>query len=75
VKEKGSANKQGNDRVLVWLLGSMEPFVREQVETMISVAEVWSSLETQFVGKSNKMQANRIMHELVNLKQHSRSVT
>ncbi|KAM0826787.1 hypothetical protein ACQ4PT_068640 [Festuca glaucescens] len=75
VKEKGSANKQVNDRVLVWLLGSMEPSVREQVETMTSVAEVWSSLETQFAGKSNKMQANRIMHELVNLKQHSRSVT
>lgn len=58
VKEKGSANKQVNDRVLVWLLGSMEPSVREQVETMTSVAEVWSSLETQFAGKSNKMQAN-----------------
>uniref|UniRef100_A0ACD6AL12 Uncharacterized protein n=1 Tax=Avena sativa TaxID=4498 RepID=A0ACD6AL12_AVESA len=52
----------------------MEPSAREQVETMTSVAEVWSSLETQFAGKSNKMQANRILHELCSLKQCSRSV-
>jgi hypothetical protein len=75
VKETGPTNKQVNDRVLVWLLGSMEPSVREQVETMTSVAEVWLSLETQFAGKSNKMQANRIMHELGSLKQGSRSIT
>jgi len=74
-KERSAISKQINDRVLVWMLGSMEPSVREQVETMTSVAEVWSSLETQFAGKSNKMQANRIMHELCSLKQHSRSVT
>lgn len=53
----------------------MEPIVREQVETMATVAEVWAALECQFFGKSNKMQATRIMHELTHMKQGSMSVT
>jgi hypothetical protein len=53
----------------------MEPTIREQVETFATVAEVWSALENQFVGKSNNMQATRIMHELTHLKQGSRSMT
>lgn len=74
--EKGGAGrKQINDKVLVWLLGSMEPKIREQVEGMDTVCEVWSSLKKQFAGKTNKMQATRIMHELTNLKQRSRSIT
>ena len=59
----------------MWLLGSMEPPIREQVETMTTVFEVWKALEKQFSGKSNKMQATRIMQELTNLKQGSKSVT
>ena len=55
-KDDNGAN-QVNDRVLVWLLGSMVPTVCEQVETMETVAEVWSALEKQFSGKSNKMHA------------------
>ena len=47
--------KQVNDRVLVWLLGSMEPPIREQVETMTTIFEVWKALEKQFSRKSNKM--------------------
>jgi hypothetical protein len=47
--------KQVNDKVLVWMLGSMEPTVREQVETMANVSEVWTTLEKQFARKSNKM--------------------
>uniref|UniRef100_A0A8R7VIA3 Retrotransposon gag domain-containing protein n=1 Tax=Triticum urartu TaxID=4572 RepID=A0A8R7VIA3_TRIUA len=53
----------------------MEPPIREQVETMTTIFEVWKALEKQFSGKSNKMQATRIMHELTNLKQGSKSVT
>jgi hypothetical protein len=53
--------RQVNDKVLVWLFGSMEPIVRQQVEIMTTVLEVWSALEKQFSGKSNKMQATRIM--------------
>jgi hypothetical protein len=46
VNEEGEKeNKQINDRVLVWLLSSMEPTIREQVETFATVAEVWSALE------------------------------
>lgn len=49
--EKGGAGrKQINDKVLVWLLGSMEPKIREQVEGMDTVCEVWSSLKKQFAG-------------------------
>ena len=43
--EMDSQTKQINDRVLVWLLGSMEPIVREQVETMATVAEVWDAIK------------------------------
>jgi hypothetical protein len=57
----------------VWLLGGMESTIREQVETMETVAEVWCDLETQFSEKSNKMQATRVMHELLHLKQGTRS--
>ena len=67
--------KQINDRVLVWMLGSMEPIVRQQVEIMTTVYDVWAALEKQFAGKSNKMQATRIMDELTHLKQGSKSVT
>ena len=71
----GATKKQINDKVLVWLLGSMEPPIREQVENIDTVYKVWSSLQRQFAGKTNKMQATRIMHELTNLKQGSRSLT
>jgi len=53
----------------------MEHIVREQVETMATVAEVWDALQNQFAGKSNKMQATRIMLELLHLKQGTKSVT
>lgn len=44
--EKGGAGmKQINDKVLVWLLGNMEPQIREQVESMDTVYEVCSSLQ------------------------------
>lgn len=56
------------------MLSSMEPIIREQVETLTTPVEVWSELERQFAGKSNKMQATRIMHELTHLKQGSRFV-
>ncbi|KAK1617259.1 hypothetical protein QYE76_022776, partial [Lolium multiflorum] len=67
--------KMINDRVLVWLLGSMEPIVRQQVEIISRVSEVWTALEKQFAGKSNKMQATRIMEELTHLNQGTKSVT
>uniref|UniRef100_A0ACD5VSA3 Uncharacterized protein n=1 Tax=Avena sativa TaxID=4498 RepID=A0ACD5VSA3_AVESA len=67
--------KQINDKVLVWLLASMEPIVRQQVEIMQTVYEVWSALERQFAGKSNKMQATHIMDELTHLKQGTKNVT
>jgi transposase InsO family protein len=73
--QSDASAKQINDKVLVWMLGSMEPTVREQVETMASVSEVWTALENQFAGKSNKMQATRVMHELTHLKQDSKSIT
>ncbi|KAI5015094.1 hypothetical protein ZWY2020_056484 [Hordeum vulgare] len=73
--KSGTITKQINDRVLVWLLGSMEPPIREQVETMTTIFEVWKALEKQFLEKSNKMQATRITQELTNLKQSSKSMT
>ena len=73
--EMDAQTKQINNRALVWLLGSMELVVREQVETMSTVAEVWGALHNQFAGKSNKMHAARIMHELLHLKQDTKSVT
>lgn len=72
-EEDDITNKQLNDRVLVWMLSTMELIIREQV-TLTTPAEVWTELERQFAGKSNKMQATRIMHELTHLKQGSRSV-
>lgn len=42
---------------------------------MSSVSEVWTALENQFAGKSNKMQATRIMEELTHLNQGTKSVT
>ncbi|WVZ80039.1 LOW QUALITY PROTEIN: hypothetical protein U9M48_027554 [Paspalum notatum var. saurae] len=74
-KELNAQDKQINARVLVWLLSSMEPIVREQVKILAIVVDVWLSLESQFARKSNKMQATRIMHEITHLKQDSRSVT
>uniref|UniRef100_A0A0A9F1E3 Uncharacterized protein n=1 Tax=Arundo donax TaxID=35708 RepID=A0A0A9F1E3_ARUDO len=53
----------------------MEPVVPKQVETMGTVTEVLLALENQFAGKSNKMRATRIMHELTHLKQGSKSIT
>lgn len=73
--EMDAQTKQINDRELVWLLGSMEPIVREQIKTMATVVEVWGALQNQFAGKSNKMQAARIMHKLLHLKQGTKSVT
>lgn len=74
-ENRDTRTKQTNDKVLVWLLGSMEPSIRGQVETMETVHEVWSSLHKQFAGKTNKMQATRITNDLINLKQGSKSVT
>jgi len=74
-RSRDTHTKQINDRVLVWLLGSMEPIVRQQVEIMSTVSELWTSLEKQFAGKSNKMQATRIMEELTHLNQGTKSVT
>jgi hypothetical protein len=73
-REVDIASKQISDRVLVWMLNSMEPIIREQVKTLTTPTEVWSELERQFAEKSNKMQATRSMHELTHLKQGSRSV-
>lgn len=66
---------QQQKRVMVWLLGSMEKTVREQVEGLHSAAEVWTSIEKQFSGKSNKMQVSRIFHELRHIKQEQKTVT
>ncbi|KAM3244064.1 hypothetical protein ACQJBY_055772 [Aegilops geniculata] len=66
---------QNQKRVMVWLLGSMEKTVREQVEGFQSAAEVWTSIEKQFSGKSNKMQVSRIFHELRQIKQEQKTVT
>jgi hypothetical protein len=75
MKSGDTSARQINDRVLVWLLESMEPIVRQQVEIMTTVFEVWVALEKQFSGKSNKMQATRIMGELTHLNQGTQSVT
>ncbi|KAM0831630.1 hypothetical protein ACQ4PT_065408 [Festuca glaucescens] len=66
---------QNSKRVMVWLLGSMEKSVREQVEGFQTAAKVWSSIEKQFSGKSNKMQVSRILHEMTHIKQDQKSVT
>lgn len=66
---------QNRKRVMVWLLSSMEKTVREQVEGLQSAAEVWTSIEKQFSGKSNKMQVSQIFHELRHIKQEQKTVT
>lgn len=66
---------QSQKRVMVWLLSSMDNAVREQVEGFQTAAEVWTSIEKQFSGKSNKMQVTRILHELRNIKQEQKTVT
>ncbi|XP_047051518.1 uncharacterized protein LOC124656911 [Lolium rigidum] len=53
--------KQTNDKVLVWLLGSMKPSIRGQVETMETVHEVWSSLHKQ-VRRRDKKKLYRDLH-------------
>ncbi|CAM0907968.1 unnamed protein product [Alopecurus aequalis] len=60
---------------MVWLLGSMERSVREQVENFQTAAEVWTNIEKQFSGKSNKMQVCRILHEMRHIKQEQKTVT
>lgn len=67
--------EQNQKRVMVWLLGSMEKTVREQVESFQTAAEVWTSIEKQFSGKSNKMQVSRILHEMWHFTQDQKSVT
>jgi hypothetical protein len=67
--------EQNHKRVMVWLLSSMEKSVREQVENFKTAAEVWTSIEKQFSGKSNKMQVSRILHEMRHIKQDQKSVT
>uniref|UniRef100_A0A0A9EQ42 Retrotransposon gag domain-containing protein n=1 Tax=Arundo donax TaxID=35708 RepID=A0A0A9EQ42_ARUDO len=59
---------------MVWLLGSMEPSVCEQVENLQTPAEVWKEIGEQFSGKTNKMQVTRVLHEMRNLKQGQRSI-
>lgn len=73
--KQDNATKQLNDKILVWPLGSIEPEIRQQVESMTTIAEAWSTIANQFARMSNKMQSTRIMHELLHLKQGSRSVT
>ncbi|CAM0909195.1 unnamed protein product [Alopecurus aequalis] len=79
VKKPGEVTQdqwdQNQKRVMVWLLSSMEKTVREQVEGFQSAAEVWTSIEQQFSGKSNKMQVTRIFHELRHIKQEQKTVT
>jgi hypothetical protein len=42
---------------------------------MATAVEAWDALQNQFASKSNKMQAARIMHELLHLKPGTKSVT
>jgi hypothetical protein len=67
--------EQNQQRVMVWLLGSMDASVREQVENLQTAAEIWNEIEKQFSGKSNKMQVCRILHEMSYIKQDEKSVT
>ncbi|KAM0893935.1 hypothetical protein ACQ4PT_024828 [Festuca glaucescens] len=60
---------------MVWLLWSMEPSVREQVENLQTAAEVWKEIGQQLSGKTNKMQVPRVLREMRKLKQGQRSVT
>jgi hypothetical protein len=67
--------EQNQQRVMVWLLSSMEKIVREQVENLQTAAEIWEDIEKQFSGKSNKMQLCRILYEMKHIKQENKSVT
>ncbi|CAM0954931.1 unnamed protein product [Alopecurus aequalis] len=67
--------EQSQQRVMVWLLSSMEKTVREQVENLQTAAEIWKDIEKQFSGKSNKMQVCRILYEMRHIKQENKSVT
>ncbi|CAO2181652.1 unnamed protein product [Urochloa humidicola] len=67
--------EQNQQRVMVWLLGSMESSVREQVENLQTPTEVWKEIGNQFSGKTNKMQVTRVLHEMRNLKQGQKSIT
>jgi hypothetical protein len=67
--------EQNEQRVMVWLLGSMEPSVREQVENLQTAAEVWKEIGQQLSGKTNKIQVTRVLREMRKLKQGQRSVT
>ena len=73
--EMDAQTKQINDRVPVWLLGSMEHIVREQVETMATVAEVRDALKINLQANLTICRLTRIMHELLHLKQGTKSVT
>ena len=59
----------------MWLLGSMEPVVREQVEIMTTVAEVRDALKINLQANLTICRLTRIMHELLHLKQGTKSVT
>ena len=41
-EEVDITNKQLKDRVLVWMLSTMEPIIRKQVETLTTPVEVWT---------------------------------
>jgi uncharacterized protein YgbK (DUF1537 family) len=69
------SHEQNQKRVMVWLLGSMDKIVREQVENLTSAAEVWKDIEKQFSGKSNKMQVSKILQEMRRIRQGQMSVT
>jgi hypothetical protein len=49
--------------------------VREQVERFHSATEVLTSIEKQFLRKSNKMQVSWIFHGLRHIKQEKKTVT
>uniref|UniRef100_A0ACD5VJB3 Uncharacterized protein n=1 Tax=Avena sativa TaxID=4498 RepID=A0ACD5VJB3_AVESA len=60
---------------MVWLLGSMDASVREQVENLQTAAQIWKEIEKQFSGRSNKMQVCRVLREMRYIKQDNKSVT
>jgi hypothetical protein len=67
--------EQNQQRVMVWLLGSMEPSVHEQVENLQTAAEVWKEIGQQLSGRTNKMQVTRVLHEMRRLKQGEKTIT
>jgi hypothetical protein len=77
-KPEGVAHEQweqNQKKVMVWLLSSMEKTVREQVEGLTTAAEFWVDIEKQFLGKLNKMQVSRILHEMRHFGQDQKTVT